>query len=154
MQNRLQDEIKQTKPFRSIREEAFLQLARTMAVITHSWEQAIRGYGITLTQYNVLRILRGAGEKGLCRHEVAGRLVTQVPDVSRLLDRMLRAGLLTRTRDKNDRRLVNAVITPKGLAILEKLDEPSQSMIEEQLRHMGDDEIRTLNELLDKARHP
>jgi DNA-binding MarR family transcriptional regulator len=111
MVSRLQQEIKQTKPFSSLKQEVLLSIARTAAVLQHASEQALKAHGITLTQYNVLRILRGAGEKGLCRHEIASRLITPVPDVSRLLDRMVRAGLVTRTRDKHDRRLVASCIT-------------------------------------------
>ena len=155
MQSRLQSEIKQATPFRSLRQEAFLQMARTTAVLTHAWEQSLRRHGVTLTQYNVLRILRGAGSPGLCRHEVASRLVTQVPDVSRLLDRMMRAGLVTRTRNITDRRLVTACITPAGLHLLEQLDVPSYGISDEQLAHMSDQEVETLIELLEVAReHP
>ncbi len=150
----LQDEIKQSRPFGSLRQEAFLQLARSAAVLTHVWEQAIRSYGITLTQYNVLRILRGAGPGGLCRHEVASRLITQVPDVSRLLDRMMRAGHVTRSRGIQDRRMVKACITPSGLALLAELDEPAHTLVDQQLAHMPDHDLRTLIDLLDAARNP
>ncbi len=152
MSSRLQSEIKQTRPFGSLRQEVLLQMARTTAILTHAWEQALRIHGITVTQYNVLRILRGAGARGLCRHEVASRLITQVPDVSRLLDRMMRAGLVTRTRDVEDRRLVNACITPQGLTILSALDAPSQSIADEQLAHVPDEELRTLIRLLESVR--
>ncbi len=154
MSNGLQHEIKQTKPFDSPRQEAFIQMARTTAVLTHAWEQALRIQGITLTQYNVLRILRGAGEEGLCRHEVGARLVTQVPDVSRLLDRMMRGGLVTRTRGVADRRMVKARITERGLAILHHLDVPSHTIIENQLAHLSDAEIQQLIQLLEAARAP
>ncbi len=154
MATRLQDEIKQTKPFQSLRHEVILQVARTAAVLSHAGDQALRGYGITLTQYNVLRILRGAGEGGLCRHEVAARLVTQVPDVSRLLDRMLAAGLITRTRVAADRRMVNACITEDGLAILDALDAPMLGMLDRQLSHLSDAELETLARLLEAVRTP
>jgi DNA-binding MarR family transcriptional regulator len=154
MSSRLQREIKQAKPFGSLRQEVLLQMARTTAILVHAWEQALRVHGITLTQYNVLRILRGAGSEGLCRHEVASRLITQVPDVSRLLDRMMKAGLVTRTRDVGDRRLVNACITPQGLSLLEQLDAPSHTLVDNQLAHMSDVELRVLIELLETARSP
>ncbi len=152
MAGRLQDEIKQSKPFGSLQQEAVLSMARTTAVLTRAWEQFLRGYGITLTQYNVLRILRGAGPGGLCRHEVASRLVTEVPDVSRLLDRMMHAGLLTRTRGVEDRRMVKACITDRGLAILEELDRPSFTLPQKQMAHMTETDLRTLIQLLDAAR--
>jgi DNA-binding MarR family transcriptional regulator len=152
MASRLRSEIKQAKPFRSLRQEALLQLARTHGMLIHGWEQALRPHGITLTQYNVLRILRGAGDIGLPRHEVSSRLLTQVPDVSRLLDRMLRAGLITRSRDESDHRVVNARITEEGLRILEALDEPSYAVADQQLAHMSDADIERLIELLETAR--
>jgi len=154
MATRLQHEIKQTKPFQSLRHEVFLQVARTAAVLNHAGDQALRSHGITLTQYNVLRILRGAGAAGLCRHEVAVRLVTQVPDVSRLLDRMLTAGVITRTRDAADRRMVNACITKAGMAILEALDAPMLTVLDQQLSHLSDTELETLAHLLEAARTP
>ncbi len=154
MASRLQVEIKQSRPFTSLRLELLPQLARTAAVLTHAWEQHFRSCGITLTQFNVLRILRGAGEGGLCRHEVASRLVTPVPDVSRLLDRMVRAGLVTRTRGVADRRMVKACITRQGLAILGELDQSAPALAEEQLAHLSDDQIRTLIALLETVRYP
>lgn len=152
MTSRLRSEIKQAKPFGSLREEVFLQLARTTAQLTHAWEQALRRHGITLTQYNVLRILRGSGDAGLARQEVSSRLVTQVPDVSRLLDRMMRAGLVMRARDEGDRRVVKATITDKGLAILRELDAPSIAIVDEKLAHMTDADLFTLIRLLEAAR--
>jgi DNA-binding MarR family transcriptional regulator len=89
-------------------------------VLDHQLGEALKPLGITPTQYNVLRILRGAGGRGLCGREVAERLVSKVPDVSRLLDRMDETGLIRRERDPADRRHVSAQITPKGLAVLEQ----------------------------------
>ena len=152
MTSRLQDEIKQSRPFSSLRQEAFLSLSRTSALLTHSWTQRLRPYGVTLTQYNVLRILRGAGEAGLSRQEVSERLVTQVPDVSRLLDRMAAAGLVMRARGQADRRVVSSCITEKGLGVLKELDEPSYVIADEQLAHMPDEEVSQLVALLDKVR--
>ena len=129
-----------------------LSVARTAAVLTHSFEQALKAHGITPTQYNVLRILRGAGQEGLCRYEIGDRLVTPVPDVSRLLDRMAAAGFLTRNRTLSDRRLVVACITAKGLSTLKALDLPSEQMIDAQLGHMSDQQLLALRDLLDLAR--
>jgi DNA-binding MarR family transcriptional regulator len=152
MASRLQHELKQRKPFASLRQEVMLSMARTSAILTHAFEQALKAHGITPTQYNVLRILRGAGREGLCRYEIADRLITPVPDVSRLLDRMGAAGLLTRERALSDRRLVVACITPKGLAVLEALDAPSQAIIEAQMQHLSDEQLLVLRDLLDLAR--
>jgi DNA-binding MarR family transcriptional regulator len=154
MSSRLQDELQQSKAFGSLRQEAILQMARSSAVLSHAWEQQLRCFGVTGTQYNVLRILRGAGQTGLSRHEVGCRMVTQVPDVSRLLDRMTAAGLVTRARGAEDRRKVNATVTPKGLALLEQLDAPSLRVPEEQLGHMPDEAVRHLIALLEEARAP
>jgi DNA-binding MarR family transcriptional regulator len=120
MPQNLQAEIKQSKPFPSPMAEALLSILRTAAVIDHHLAEVLRPFGITATQYNVLRILRGAGEKGMCGREVAERLVSKVPDVSRLLDRTEELGLIKRERDPEDRRHVTARITDKGLAVLEK----------------------------------
>lgn len=120
MPQNLQAEIKQSKPFPSPMAEALLSILRTAAVIDHHLAEVLRPFGLTATQYNVLRILRGAGEKGMCGREVAERLVSKVPDVSRLLDRTEELGLIKRERNPEDRRHVTARITDKGLAVLEK----------------------------------
>ena len=150
--SRFQQEIKQTRPFSSLREEALLSLARTSALLMHDWEQALKGHGITPTQYNVLRILRGAGPEGLCRYEIAERLIAPVPDVSRLLDRMEASGLLRRHRALEDRRLVVTIITREGLELLTELDEPGRKIIDSQMPTMTDEQLRTLLELLERAR--
>ena len=149
----LRDEIKQTKPFASLEEEAHLSVERTAAVLGHGFAEAIKPYGITPTQYNVLRILRGAGDAGLCRHEVRERLVAQVPDVTRLLDRLEDAGLVVRERDATDRRLVATRITAAGLRLLKRLDQPVADVHRQQLGHLGEQQLRTLVALLAEARH-
>jgi DNA-binding MarR family transcriptional regulator len=117
---RLQDEIKQTKPFARPGDEALLSILRTATVLEHGSNEVLRPHGITLTQFNVLRILRGAGARGLCGREIAERLISRVPDVSRLLDRMEEMGLLGKARDSEDRRHVTARLTAKGRRVLEK----------------------------------
>ena len=121
MPSRLQAEIKQTRPFPRRSAEAFLSILRTAAVLDHHLGETLKPFGITPTQHNVLRILRGAGAKGLCGREVAERLVARVPDVPRLLDRLETMQLITRARDQDDRRHVTARITRKGLALLEEV---------------------------------
>ncbi|MEO7137479.1 MAG: MarR family transcriptional regulator [Gemmatimonadales bacterium] len=118
MSQNLQAELKQKKPFPRVTAEALLSVLRTAAVLEHQLTEALKPYGITHTQYNVLRILRGAGADGLCGREVGARMVSRVPDVSRLLDRMEETGLITRERDPGDRRHITARISRKGLAIL------------------------------------
>lgn len=117
---RLQAEIRQSKPFPRRTSEALLSVLRTAAVLEHHLTEALKPYAITSTQYNVLRILRGSGATGLCGREVASRLVSKVPDVSRLLDRMEEMRLISRVRDRGDRRHVTARITPHGEKVLEK----------------------------------
>jgi DNA-binding MarR family transcriptional regulator len=114
----LLDEIKQTKPFARPADEALLSILRTAAVLEHAENEVLKVHGLTHTQYNVLRILRGAGKRGLCGREIAERMVSSVPDVSRLLDRMEDTGMIARTRDPDDRRHVTARITAAGRALV------------------------------------
>lgn len=96
-----------------------LSVMRTAAVLEHELNDLLKAHGLTITQYNVLRILRGAGEAGLCGREVGERLISSVPDVSRLLERMEDQGVLRRERDPEDRRHVTARITDAGRRLLE-----------------------------------
>src|SRR4051812_28225257 len=124
MATTLRDELRQEKPFRSLSEEALVSIARTEAVSRERLEKVLAPHGLSMTQYNVLRILRGAGTKGLCRNEIGERLISRMPDVSRLLDRMEEAGLVSRVRSRQDRRLVNTTLTARGLALVNDLDAP------------------------------
>ena len=152
MPNRLREEIKQSKPFTSLEQEAMLSIQRTDAVLGYSVIEMLKPFGITPTQYNVLRILRGARPAGLCREDIRSRLIAEVPDVTRLLDRMEQSGLVGRERDSTDRRLVTTRITAKGLRLLDDLDAPVQKAHEAQLGHMNKAELRSLIVLLAKAR--
>ena len=118
MSNRLRAEIKQSKPFPRRSAEALLSVIRTAAVLEHEMGDVLKPHGITVTQYNVLRILRGAGAGGLCGREIGERMVSSVPDVSRLLDRMEEMELIERTRDEHDRRHVTARVTSRGLDVV------------------------------------
>ncbi len=149
---RLQDELKQTRPWTSLREEAALSIARTAAVLEHTLAQVLKPHGVTPTQYNVLRILRGAGDAGLCRNEVGERLIRRVPDVTRLLDRMEEQALIDRRRSESDRRFVTTCITPRGLALLDELEGPILRFHESCLAHMADDQLAALIEMLEVAR--
>ena len=148
----LRNEIKQQKPFVSQAEEAYLNLARTAALLDHRMAELLRAHGLTPTQYNVLRILRGAGDTGLCRNDVRERLVAQVPDATRLLDRMMEMGLVSRMRDGEDRRVVTARITPRGMAILAELDRPVDQAHQQSFSSFTPGELTTLIALLEKAR--
>ena len=152
MPSRLQAELAQAKPFASLEHEAMLSVARTAAVLDHSVAEALKPYGITPTQYNVLRILRGAGKAGLCRNAVRDRLVARVPDATRLLDRLADSGLVARDRDTPDRRFVTTRITRAGLALLARLDAPITRLHARQLGHLGPGKLKTLIDLLAEAR--
>lgn len=149
---RLADEIKQRKPFESLEQEAHLGLMRTAAVVGHSMAEMCKEHDTTPTQFNVLRILRGAGPEGLCRNEVRDRLVARVPDVTRLLDRMEEAGLVERARDAQDRRYVMTRIAPAGLRLLERIDGPMAELHRRQLGHLDAERLRTLIEILGEIR--
>ncbi|HEX4681222.1 MAG TPA: MarR family transcriptional regulator [Gemmatimonadaceae bacterium] len=148
----LRTEIKQTKPFGSLEQEAQLNIERTAAVLGHAFAEALRPFGITPTQYNALRILRGAGKDGLCRNEVRERLISQVPDVTRLLDRLEEMKLIERQRSTEDRRLVTTRITSRGTTLLRELDGPIAEVHKRHLGHMSVRQLTTLNELLTLAR--
>jgi DNA-binding MarR family transcriptional regulator len=152
MPRTLRDELKQTKPFGSAEQEALLSIERTAAVFRHRLGEELKQYGVTPTQFNVLRILRGAGPAGLCRNEIRDRLVSQVPDVTRLLDRMEEAGLIARARDTVDRRLVTTRITPEGLRLLQELDGHVERIERAQIGHLDEVQLRTLIDLLTLAR--
>lgn len=152
MSPRLQDELKQTKPWKCLEEEAALNLARTAAVVEHAMVQALKPFGVTPTQYNVLRILRGAGEAGLCRNEIGERLVTQVPDVTRLLDRMEEMQVIARQRSGDDRRFVTTVITPKGIELMGKLDDEVQATHRKQWGHLDATRLQAVISLLELVR--
>lgn len=153
MPSTLQDEIKQTKPFRTLQQEAQLNMVRTANILSDAFEQMLKPHGITGTQYNVLRILRGAEPDGLCRNEVSQRLLNRMPDATRLLDRMEEAGLVTRERSTTDRRLVTTRITRKGRQIVDSLDDAADEQHEKALGHMTEQQLRTLIKLLTIARN-
>ena len=142
-----------TRPFRSVEEEAILSIARTAAVMEHAGAEALKPFDLTITQYNVLRILRGAAGEGLCRNEVGERLVTKVPDVTRLLDRMESAGLIVRQRGGEDRRFVSTRITDKGLKLLEKIDRELPAIHGRQLGHVSQKRLRELISILEEVRN-
>jgi DNA-binding MarR family transcriptional regulator len=150
----LQEEIKQTKPFRTLCQEAQLNIVRTANQLSDAFEQMLKPHGITGTQYNVLRILRGAEPGGLCRNEVSQRLLNRMPDATRLLDRMEEADLVTRERSVEDRRLVTTRITKKGRQLVDSLDDAADQQHEQAMGHMTEQQLRTLVKLLTLARNP
>lgn len=150
----LREEIKQSKPFRTLRQEAQLNIVRTANVLSDAFEQMLKPHGITGTQYNVLRILRGAEPDGLCRNEVSQRLLNRMPDATRLLDRMEEAELVTRERSETDRRLVHTRITRKGRSLVDSLDSAADAQHEQALGHLSEQQLKSLVKLLTLARSP
>jgi DNA-binding MarR family transcriptional regulator len=150
----LKDEIKKRKPFEHPEEEAFLNLFRTTTLLQADFERLFKRCGISEPQYNVLRILRGAGPGGLPSTEIAGRMITRVPDITRLVDRLEVAKLVERCRTPEDRRVVIVKIVAKGLEVLAGLDEPITRLHLRQLGHLTRQELAELNRLLVRAREP
>jgi DNA-binding MarR family transcriptional regulator len=132
-------------------ESAFLDLLRTTDMLSRGMVKVLKAEDLSPTQYNVLRILRGAPD-GLPCGEIANRMITRDPDVTRLLDRLEKRGLVSRCRENEDRRTVKVRIAPEGLKVLEKLDEPVQSAHRQSLGHLGRARLQELTELLRIAR--
>jgi DNA-binding MarR family transcriptional regulator len=154
MASALRDELRQRRPFETLEQEAHLNVVRTAAVLTDALERVVKPAGLTLAQFNALRILRGAEPGGLCRNELRDRLVTRMPDVTRLLDRLEQAGLVVRERADADRRLVRTRITAGGLALLAEVDPAVRAEHRRLLGHLGPDDLRALSDLLTRARAP
>ena len=152
MAGRLQAQLRQPKPFRSLEAEVFLNVLRTSADLMADLVELLRAHDLTQPQYNVLRILRGAGDEGLPTGEIGVRMVAREPDMTRLLDRMEARGLVVRARATADRRVVTARITDAGRTLADGLDAPVAVMHARQLGHLSRDELATLNTLLERAR--
>jgi DNA-binding MarR family transcriptional regulator len=132
-------------------EAAFLDLLRTADLLTRGVVPVLKTADLSPTQYNVLRILRGS-EEGLPCGEIAKRMITRDPDITRLLDRLEKRGLISRRREAKDRRTVLTRITPEGLQLLARLDEPVREAHRRQLGHLGRESLRKLAALLQAAR--
>jgi DNA-binding MarR family transcriptional regulator len=146
--------LKANKQPASIEEQIFVAVLRTADFLGQQAEQLLKSHGLTGTQYNVLRILRGAEPVGLPCRSVSERMISHDPDMTRLLDRMEKRGFISRERQKDDRRVVKARITPQGLEILKKLDQPVREKHKEQFQHMSAAKLRQLAELLGECRKP
>lgn len=153
---KLMDEIGKRRPFESREQEVFLNVMRTAEALSEGAAAVLKPFGLSTTQYNVLRILRGAEasccEHGLACREIGERMVTRDPDITRLLDRMEKAGLIKRERDTEDRRVIKTAITEEGLRVLKELDGPVVEMHKKLLGHMGEEKLKTLSGLLEEAR--
>ena len=148
----LKYELQQRKAFSSLEQEATLSIARTEAALREPLEELLKEAGVSLTQYNVLRILRGAGPEGLTRNEIRDRLINRMPDVTRLLDRMEEAGWVSRAREMEDRRCVATHLTRAGRSLVDSLDAPVYEEHIRRLGHMTRTQLRTLIDLLSIAR--
>lgn len=147
----LQQEIRKKKPFDLAEQEAFLNIIRTASFLDGGFDALFKQHGLTNAQYNVMRILRGEGAR-MPSLTVAERLVTRVPDITRLVDRLETAGLVRRDRSTEDRRVVYVSITARGLSLLAELDEPVRALHRAQLGHMAKKELAELSRLLVRAR--
>ena len=148
----IRDEIRQTRPFPSAPQEVLCTLLRTADLVGRFVDDLIEENGITGQQYNVLRILRGAGECGLPTLDIAERMIEQTPGITRLIDRLEEKGLASRERCATDRRQVFCRIGAAGLALLERLDEPVTHAAAEAFGGLERAEVGQLMGLLDRIR--
>lgn len=149
--SQLQAELQQRRPFHSIEQEALLSIQRTAALVSRNAARVLQTEGLSLAQYNVLRILRGAGEEGLPTLAIRGRMIDPGSAITRLVDRLEGAGLVSRERG-SDRRTVRCRITPEGLATLARLDPRVRATESEIAGRVSAEELRTLIDVLDHLR--
>lgn len=152
MSGKLAREIKQAKPFESLEQEAFLNVLKTAAILEEADSGGLKKKRLSPTQYNALRILRGAGPKGLACQDIAERMIKRDPDITRLLDRLVGQGLVVRDRSKEDRRVVITRISENGLKLLASLDPIGRQVSKRALGHLGKKRLELLIELLEEAR--
>ncbi len=147
----LQQELRKKQPFASPEQEAILNILRTSDIFHNQFGRLFREYGLTPSQYNVLRILRGEG-KPMPSLEIADRMVQVVPAITGLIDRLQAQTLVKRKRCTEDRRVVYIEITPKALNLLKEIDEPDLNLHRKLIGHLSSDELSELSRLLEKAR--
>jgi DNA-binding MarR family transcriptional regulator len=145
--------LKQNRPFTSVQQEAFLSILRTASELSNSADKSLREFNITQQQYNVLRILRGAGAEGLCRNEISARMVAATPDMSRLLDRMQKAGWITRERAEDDRRQVSTFIADSGRKLLTVIENPFHEQIHRLFEGIKATDLKMLVDVLAQIRN-
>ena len=148
----LQEEIRQSRPFDSLQQEVLLNLARTAAVLMHRMEQHFREFSLTGTQYNVLRIVAGAGPDGISQCDIASRLVAETPDVPRLLKRTEAAGLIRRSPSPDDKRVLRVCLTPQGKRLLQQIAPRIAELGKTLFPSLTQPQLRALNELLNASR--
>ena len=150
---KLQHELKKKRPFESPEQEAALSLLRTGDQLHLRFARLFRDHGLTPSQYNILRILRGEG-RPLPILEIAGRTITVVPGITGLIDRLEKAGLVNRLRCENDRRVIYVALTEQGKDTLAALEEPVRTLHRQLLGHLSHTELQELTRLLEKVRAP
>jgi len=150
----LQHELGKRRPFERAEEEAYLSLVRTSGIVSGPFGALFRGHGLSPSAYNVLRILRGSGEKGRPASSIGADMVVRVPDVTRLVDRLEGDGLVERRRCPDDRRVVHVLLTAKGRVLVDRLDGAVAALHHEMLGHLSRDELDTLIGLLARVRGP
>lgn len=148
----LREEIAQRRPFHSLKAEAAVSILRTAAVLERHFAQVVASSGITIQQYNVLRILRGAGDEGLPTLVIRDRMIHAAPGITRLLDKLEAAGLARRERCSPDRRQVFCYITPAGLEVITRLDAAMREADDSAVGSLTEDELRDLLRLLEGVR--
>jgi len=149
----LYNDIRQTKPFRLLEEEAYIAIRLTAQLMDQPWIRYLRKTeGISPSQYNLLRILRGAGLEGRTMSEIAERMINRDPDVTRLADRTVKLGLARRVRDGKDRRVVKLFITEQGREMLSRLDPAVEKFLKQALGGLGPKRLKLLRDLLGEAR--
>ena len=148
----IQAEIQQTKPFSSLEDEAVVALQRTADRLHWRLGEMLKAHGLSPTQYNALRILRGAGDQGRACSEIAERMVNRDPDITRLVDRLERRGLAVRSREGRDRRVITTRITPAGLELLQTLDGPVEELNRKMMGPLGGQRLQTLIRVLEVIR--
>lgn len=150
----LQKELQKKKPFDCPEQEVAINLLRTTDFMSREGVALFEHHGISGQQYNVLRILRGHRETGLPCQKIVAQMITQMPDITRLVDRLEASGFVRRERTEQDRRLVIVHITSVGMDLLAQLDQPLLDMHRGQMTHMTRAELAELNRLLEKLRRP
>jgi DNA-binding MarR family transcriptional regulator len=143
---------KSSRPAVSLESRIFVGILQAADTLGQEAEQLLKAAGLTGAQYNVLRILRGAEPEGLPCRGIGDRMISHDPDMTRLLDRMEKRGLITRERQTDDRRVVKTRITPNALSLLKTLDRPVHELHKRQFRHMSAARLKILSDLLEKVR--
>ena len=150
----LREELKKKNPFDLPEQEAYLNLLYTQDKLYEAFTALFKSYGLTQPQFNVLRILRGVGSEGIRTMPILDLMINRVPDITRLVDKLVKENYAKRQISKKDRRVVFVKITPKGLELLVKLDKPVLKLHKDQLGHLTRSELSELNRLHTKCRYP